>query len=172
MEANESVARKNGLPKIGVGVDYVFVNERTDIEIPNNGQDAFMPMVSFSIPIFRGKNNSQIEEARILQAALANRKVEVENNLISNLENSLFELYRAEELNKLYDDQIKKTEQVIKILYTEYGNSGNDFEEILRMQQQLLKYEMAKSTITKEFYLAQARLEYITSKTEDYEPAQ
>ena len=169
MEANESVAKKNGLPKIGVGIDYVFINERTDIEIPNNGQDAFMPMVSFSIPIFRGKNNAQIEEAQILQSALSHKKVELENSFISNYENYSFELYKAQELDKLYEEQIKKTEQVIKILYTEYGNSGKDFEEILRMQQQLLKYEMAKATITKAFFIAQARLEYITSKTENYE---
>jgi len=52
------------------------------------------------------------------------------------------------------------------LLETAYSNSGKDFEEILRMQQELLKYQIATATATKAFYVALAKLDYLTSKTE------
>lgn len=52
-EAQEQAAIKQGLPKLGVGLDYVIVGQGTDMSLPDNGQDVFMPMVSVSLPIFR-----------------------------------------------------------------------------------------------------------------------
>jgi hypothetical protein len=50
-------------------------------------------------------------------------------------------------------------------LFSAYGNSGKDFEEVLRMQQQLLKYEKMKATAETQYQTALAKLNYITAKT-------
>ena len=57
-----------------------------------------------------------------------------------------------------------RTNQLIQLLYSSYSNSSEDFEEVLRMQQQLLKYEMAKVTAQKNHFIALAEIEYLTSK--------
>src|SRR5690554_4288659 len=44
---------KDGLPKIGLGLDYSIISKRTDANPDMNGQDAIMPMVSVTLPIFR-----------------------------------------------------------------------------------------------------------------------
>ena len=162
--AQEETANKQGLPTFGVGIDYVITDKRTDIDIPDNGKNAFMTMVSMSLPIFRGKYQSSIKEAQLIQSSLAYRKLEMENQLISSYEMTRYELDKAVQLVDLYNNQIIKTQQTINLIHTAYGNSGKDFEEVLRMQQQLLKYDMAKATAIKSYYLALAKLDYLTSK--------
>lgn len=162
MQESELLARKNALPQFGVGLDYAFIGERSDVSITDNGKDAFMPMVSVSLPIFRKKYASAISEAQLGQKAIEYRKEAVENELISKYENAAFQLKKAEDLIGLYKTQIKKTEQLIQLLYSAYSNSAKEFEEVLRMQQQLLKYQMAKATSERNYQTALAEIEYLT----------
>lgn len=160
------VAKKSGLPKFGVGLDYAFISERTDVNIPDNGKNAFMPMVSMSLPIFRGKYKASVEEAQLMKTSLEYKKVNVENTLFSNYEMAWYELEKAKQLDTLYQTQMTKTEQMIDLLYVAYSNSGKEFEEVLRMQQQLLKYQIAVATSRTNFHIALAQLDYITAKSE------
>ncbi len=162
----EELSKKQGLPKLGVGLDYVFVGDRTDMAVPDNGKNVIMPMISMSIPIYRRKYNAATKEAQFKQEAIANYKTNTENTLVSNYEMAWFELEKARQLVELYKAQTLKTNQAILLLETAYSNSGKDFEEILRMQQELLKYQIATATATKAFYVALAKLDYLTSKTE------
>ena len=165
-EAQEKIAKKEGMPKFGVGIDYVIVGNRTDMSLKGNGKDVIMPMVSMSIPVFRGKYKAAIKEAQFNQAAFTYSKQQYENNLVSNYEATYFELDKAVKLMELYKVQVTKTNQVINLLLTAYRNSGKEFEELLRMQQDLLKYQIAESVSLKEYYTALARLDYLTAKTD------
>lgn len=160
------VAKKNGLPKFGIGLDYAFISERTDMDVADNGKNAFMPMVSMSLPIFRGKYKAAVEEAQLIQTSLEFKKENMENTLFSTYELAWYELEKAEQLVALYNSQMIKTEQIVNLLYVAYGNSGKDFEEVLRMQQQLLKYQIALATSSTKFHVALAQLDYITAKSE------
>ena len=51
-QAKEEVAIKEGLPKIGVGITYIATSKRTDMDLPQNGKDAIMPMANISLPIY------------------------------------------------------------------------------------------------------------------------
>ena len=166
LEAQETVAQKSGFPQIGVGLDYAFISERTDVNVPDNGRNAFMPMVTMSIPIFRKKYNAAIEESRLLQQSVEYQITATENTLVSSYENARYKVETAAQRNSLYDTQLQKTEQVLNLLYTGYSNSGKDFEEVLRMQQKLLKYEMAQATVKTQYHIALAQLTYITAKSE------
>jgi len=163
--ALEETANKQGLPSFGVGLDYVFVDKRADLDVPGNGKNVFMPMVTMSLPLFRKKYNASIKEAQLTQSALAHKKQELNNELVSTFENEQYNLQKSGELLALYDLQIQKTRQVIDLLYSAYSNSGKDFEDVLRMEQQLLKYNMSRTTAMKDRYIAQARLDYLTAKT-------
>jgi outer membrane protein TolC len=165
-QESEELSKKQGLPKFGIGLDYVFVGERTDMVVPDNGKNVIMPMVSMSIPIYRGKYKAATKEAQFKQEAIANYKTNTENTLVSNYEMAWYELDKARQLIELYDTQVSNTKQAISLLETAYSNAGKDFEEILRMQQELLKYQIATATATKAFYVALAKLDYLTSKTE------
>jgi outer membrane protein TolC len=168
-KASEEVAYKQGLPKFGVGVDYVMVGERTDLASDmtapkDNGKNALMPMVSVSIPIFRRKYNASIKEAQLMQESYIFQKEDYANTLISSYEMAWFEIQQQLQLLTLYDQQVQESNQALNLLFTAYGNSGNEFEEVLRMQQQLLKYEKMKATAEIQYQIAIAKLNYLTAK--------
>ncbi|WP_456459136.1 TolC family protein [Reichenbachiella sp.] len=163
-EEMERVAIKQGLPKFGVGLDYAIVGNRSGVELPDNGQDILMPMVSMSIPIFRKKYNAAIKEAQLSQESYQLQREDYTNRLIANYESTAFELDRERQLIELYDQQIEESQQALNLLYTAYSNSGKEFEEVLRMQQQLLKYEKMKATAITNYHTALAKLDYITAK--------
>ena len=162
--ATELVARKQGLPKLGAGIDYVMVGERTDLSLPENGKDILMPMVSVSIPIFRGRYNASVKEAQNMQESYVNQKQDLENSLITEYEMVWFEIQQQQQLLSLYEQQIQTSQQSLNLLFTSYGNSGKEFEEVLRMQLQLLKYQKMKATALTQYQIAVAKINYLTSK--------
>ena len=154
-EASEMAAQKDGLPKLGVGLDYAIMD---------NGKNIVMPMVSVSIPIFRKKYKAAQKEAQLMQESYTLQKKEAANLLISNYEMTWFEIQQQKELIGLYEQQTRESNQSLNLLFSAYSNSGKDFEEVLRMQQQLLKYEKMKATAEVEYHIALAKLNYITAK--------
>lgn len=164
MKEQEKAAIRKGLPSFGLGLDYVLVGERTDMDLADNGQDVVMPMLTMSLPIFRGKYKAAKEEARIMQEAYRDMRQEMANNLGSAYEMVWFEMEKQRQNLDLYREQIDETSQALNLLFTSYSNNGNDFEEVLRMQQQLLKYQMIQATSLSEYKIAEAKLNYITSK--------
>lgn len=164
-QAAEIVAQKQGLPKLGIGLDYVLVGERTDISMPDNGKNVLMPMVSISIPIFRAKYNASVKEAQLLQESYTLQKQEVTNTLFSEYEMVLFQVQQQLQLISLYQQQIQTSQQSLNLLFTSYGNSGKEFEEALRMQQQLLKYQKMSATALVQYHIAVEKINYITSKS-------
>ncbi|WP_016776842.1 TolC family protein [Anaerophaga thermohalophila] len=161
-EAAETAARKSGYPKLGLGLDYVAVGEPTDMQVEDSGKDVIMPMVSVTIPIFRKKYNAAVKEAQLKQESLALQQEEFTNNLISRYEQVWFDINKQEQLIRLYNEQIKETRQALKLLTTAYSNSGKEFEEVLRMQQELLKYEKKKVAAISKYKTAVAKMDYVT----------
>jgi outer membrane protein TolC len=164
-KASEQAAIKQGLPKLGVGLDYVIVGQRTDMSVPDNGKDAFMPMVSVSLPIFRGKYKAAQKEAQLMQESYSLQREEATNRLTSSYDMIWFEIQKQVELIQLYEEQIQESGQSLNLLFSAYSTSGKDFEEVLRMQQQILKYQKMKATALSEYHIALAEMDYITAKS-------
>lgn len=164
-QAAEIVAQKQGLPKLGIGLDYVLVGERTDISMPDNGKNVLMPMVSISIPIFRAKYNASVKESQLMQESYTLQKQEVTNTLFSEYDMVWFQVQQQLQLISLYQQQIQTSQQSLNLLFTSYGNSGKEFEEVLRMQQQLLKYQKMSATALIQYHIAVEKINYITSKS-------
>ena len=164
-KATELASQKQGLPKFGIGLDYVMVGKSSDVSMPDNGKDVIMPMVTMTIPIFRGKYNASVKEAQLMQESYAYQKEEMTNSLLSNYEMAWFEIQQQQQLLELYEQQIQTTQQSLNLLFTSYGNSGKEFEEVLRMQQQLLKYQKMRATALTQYQIAVAKINYLTSKT-------
>ncbi len=163
-EAGEEAARRQGLPKLGLGLDYVIVGERTDMSVADNGRDVLMPMVSLSIPIYRDKYKARVREAQLMQKSYSLQKEEYANSLVSNYEMAVYEIQRQKELIDLYIQQIEESGQALRLLVSAYSNSGKEFEEVLRMQQQMLEYRKIKASAEAEYRTALARLNYLTGK--------
>lgn len=158
-EYSEKVAKKMGAPSLGLGLNYVIVSERTDVNVPNNGQDAFMPLISLKIPIYRRKYKAMKREASLNQQTWKNMGIEQRNLLQTQLEMAWVEYSDAGRRISLYQHQSETADQTQDILIEAYGTDGKDFEEILRVQRMLLQYELKIIKAMKDKNTAVAKIE-------------
>jgi outer membrane protein, heavy metal efflux system len=165
-EAQQIIAKKEGYPMIGLGVDYSIISKRNVPDLEMNGQDAIMPMVTLTLPIFRKKYKAAQKEAALMVQATTYEKQAVENNLQASYSMANYNLLKAKRLKDLYKNQLESTNQAIKLLLAAYSNSGTDFEEILSMNQDLLMLETATVTANKNEFTAQSQIDYLLSKEE------
>lgn len=163
-ESEQVVAEKMGMPMIGLGVDYTIISKRTDANPMDNGMDAYMPMVSVSLPIFRKKYKAAVEEAKLRARSVSEEKEASVNALRSELEMSLFRLKKSRRLIGLYDKQIETSGQANKLLISGYSNANSDFEEVLQMNQDILMFQTEKVAAQAEAYKAAAKLEFLLFK--------
>ncbi len=164
-EASKRVAQKQGMPKLGAGVDYVLVGERTDMVMPDNGKNVLMPMVTMSLPIFRGKYKGARKEAELMQESYKLEKEELNNKLYGSYHRYSSDMKIQDDLISLYDRQMVTTQQNLDLLYNSYSNSGKDFEEVLSVQQQLLEFKKMKLKAMVAYKTSLAQINYITAKT-------
>ncbi len=162
--SREVVARKEGYPDIGLGMEYAIIGKRTDANPEGNGRDAFMPMLSISLPIFRKKYRAAEKEAQFMQESYSQRRVAVKNRLSAEFEAAIFDLERSRSMLALYEKQVESSNQVLNLLLSSYRNAAADFEEVLRVRQELLRYQLEIAGAEAAFFTAIARINYLSGK--------
>lgn len=140
--AQEKMNKKIGMPSVGLGVQYEIFQPRENSESMMNGRNMFMPMATVTIPLWRKKYTSSVKESNYLRQSIQEQKQDASNQLMVSYEKALKEYRDAERRVKLYKEQTTLATQTLNILIEEYASEGSDFEEVLRMQQQLLDYKL------------------------------
>ena len=136
----KEVAKKAGKPNINIGFDYI-VTGKGDMNLA--GTDAFVfPKIGLSIPLYRNKYKAMVKEVIFQEKAKA-----LEQDNKSNILESLFEKgwkdYRdGERRIHLFHSQLELARKALHILETNYATGNKNFEEILRMERKLLKYNL------------------------------
>jgi outer membrane protein TolC len=140
--AQGKMNQKMGLPMIGVGLQYDIFQPRANSESMMNGRNMLMPMATVTIPLWRKKYTASVKESDYMRQAVLEQKQEVSNQLMVNYEDALKDLKDADRRVKLYHEQTSLANQALNILIVQYSTEGSNFEEVLRMQQQLLDYRL------------------------------
>lgn len=165
-EMQDIIAQKEGNPMVGLGVDYSIISKRTDANPEMNGQDAIMPMVSVTLPIFRKKVIAARKEAQLMGESIIQQQEAQRNELQNEYEAAIYELNTARKLLDLYNRQIESSGQANKLLISGYSNSITDFDEVLQMNQDVLMYQTQRIEALKNGLIALAKLEYLLQKTD------
>ncbi len=165
-EMQQIVAQKEGLPMLGLGVDYSIISKRTDANPEMNGQDAIMPMLTVTLPIFRKKYRAAKKEAEFMASSMEQEQKAQKNELQSAYEMTLYDLKKAEQLIALYEKQLVSSGQASKLLISGFSNSIIDFEEVLQMNQDILMLQTQEVEAIKNGFTAKAKLDYLISKSE------
>jgi len=165
-EMQQIVAQKEGLPMLGLGIDYSIISKRTDAFPEMNGQDAIMPMLTVTLPIFRKKYRAAKKEAEFMASSMEQEQEAQKNELQSAYELTLYDLNKAEQLIALYQKQLVSSGQASKLLISGFSNSIIDFEEVLQMNQDILMLQTQEVEAIKNGFTAKAKLDYLISKSE------
>lgn len=163
----EVVARKMGKPRLKLGLDYMVIGESANpaVDPAESGRDAFVfPMVGISVPLYRKKYTSMVRETVLMQESVENGKEDRINALEATYERADRDYRDAERRIPLFRGQSGRATAALHILEAAYENDGKNFEEVLRMERQLLKYnlELEKSLADKE--AAVAFIDYLMGK--------
>lgn len=140
--AQGKMNQKMGLPMIGLGLQYDVFQARAHNENMMNGKNMIMPMATVTIPLWRKKYTSSVRESDYMRQAVVEQKQELSNQLMVNYEDALKDFKDADRRVKLYQQQTSLANQALNILISQYTTEGSNFEEVLRMQQQLLDYRL------------------------------
>jgi outer membrane protein TolC len=163
LEAQKKMARLEGRPMLGVGVNYIPFSPRMEAGMAMGGEDMVMPMVKLSIPIYRNKYNAMRKEAEFKQQAMRYRRENTVNQLNTQWSVALRDLDDATRRTSLYKTQSELAKQTLNVLMTSYSTDGSDFEDVLKVQQQLLNYQLKMVTAIVDQHLTMAMLENLSA---------
>ena len=160
--AKQQLIGKNSKPKIEIGLDYVIVNERSDVSVLDNGKDIFMPKIGLKIPIFTKKYKSQNKQIKLLQDQLNSElkteqkklNIAFETAILEN-ENSIVAVVAAQK-NK------SELQQAINVDLKAYETGILNYDKILRLQLQKIKFQLMEIKAIKEAFIAKSKIEYLS----------
>ncbi|MDN5214583.1 TolC family protein [Fulvivirgaceae bacterium BMA12] len=137
------VAGLIGKPSFTVGMSFINIGERSDVDIPDNGQDAFLlPQLGLNIPLHRKKYQAMKRQAVLQKESLEHQMEEESNRLATALKNFIAEHLDASRRLTLYQRLHNLAKQSLLLLQTEFSTGKTGFEEVLRMERKLLTYQL------------------------------
>ncbi len=155
---------KSALPKFGLGLDYVFVDERSDMVIDDNGKDVIMPMVSFTLPIFQKKYKAAKREQSLMKESYEMQTQATVNNLTTQYDQIAYAIEKAQTELELYTQLEEQTQQINRLMLSAYSNAGTNLEGLLQVQLQLLQYQKMSIQSAVELNTQLANATYIMAK--------
>lgn len=161
IEQEEKVNRKGANPNIGLGLDYVFVEERTGMVMDDNGKDIIMPMVNISIPIFNKKYKS-ITAQNNIKVQEAQQQQELQKNLIdTQLSQAIEEQISARITYQNQLENLNYAEQAQQILLQQYQNGILQYNDVLDIIELQLTMELSLTEALNNYYRQQATINYL-----------
>ncbi len=162
-EVRERIARLEGRPTFGAGLNYMIFSAPGSNAVSMGGRNMVMPMVTMTIPIYREKYRAREREARLNRDMVLSSRENVANELAVRLSGVLRDLADAERRSDLYLRQTDLANKSMDILITEYSGGLIRFEEVLRLQEQLLNYRLQLLRAVADHNRHVARLDMLTA---------
>ncbi len=162
IEKAELVSKKEGLPTIGIGLDYAIVENRAVENLLDNGKDIIMPMITVSVPLFSKKYSSKQKQLQLDQKAIETIKINAKNQLYTIFEKAKSKMVNAKTSIKTQIENIKEVDNAKKLLFVAYETSIIDFDQLLEIQQLKLKFQLKKVVSEKEYAIQKSTLEFLT----------
>ncbi|MBF0244100.1 MAG: TolC family protein [Planctomycetes bacterium] len=101
-----ALARKEAKPNIELGFTWIDTGPALMPATAGSGADPLIISLSFSLPVWRGKNRSKLEEAQEMFASLQENEKSILNNYKAGVELILFRLYDADRKIELYSNEL------------------------------------------------------------------
>ena len=158
----EALNQREASPKLGIGLDYLPVSERADMNIADNGKDIVMPMLSVSVPIFNTKYKSVSKQNTLKQEELQAQRSQ-RLNMLKSLFAEAVKNRNTARIN--YDTQRRNLEQAKDaedILLKSYETGTIDFNDVLDIQEMQLQIQLNQIQAVQNYYGQAALINYLT----------
>lgn len=160
-----ALAKKDARPDFTVGVQYVDVAER-DFTPTMNGRDALALSVGVQVPLWRGKQRAQVEQAQVerqrARAALEAFELEVQTQL-DDLRRQV-DRQRAQ-LTLLDDRLIPKAETALDATLSAYQTGSTGFLDLLDAQRTLFQLRLQRIGIHTRLLQTTAELKRVAGQS-------
>jgi len=163
IKKSTALNQAEALPSVGIGLDYIAVEERPNMNFNGNGKDIFMPMLSVSIPIFNNKYKSVERQLEIQQNELKAQKENRKNELDSRLKEALQQRISARISYQTQQKNIEQAKDAEEILLKQYETDQLDFQDVLDIQELQLKFQLKQVEAIKNYYLQTAIINYLSN---------
>jgi len=160
IEARKKMVTRMGYPMVGLGLNYSLISKtQFPMGPPSmNGKDMIMPMVVFTLPVYRKKYNAMQNEAELMKTATAQSYQATANSLQAEYYQAI-QLYQdAKRRVKLYDNQYKLASKSLDLMVKSFTVSSSGLTDVLRIRQQTLDYELKEVEAIANFNTAVAWL--------------
>lgn len=163
-----ALARKDYYPDFRLGVEYARDGSARMAMMDGGGADMVAGMISFNIPLQRGRIEAGVREAEARHNAATRDVQDQELSLDARLKGALFAYRDSERRLQLYGGTlVPKARQSMATTETAYraGNSG--FSDLIDAQRVLLEFELAHERAAADRGQALARIRALVGITND-----
>ncbi len=150
-------------PQLKVGIDYLTVDAREDAFPLNNGRDALQIRAGIKIPLSKSSYKAKEREENFRMEASNHRRLDIINRLKADIEKAFINYETAVLHYQLYRNQINTMNAAIQVLQSSYSIDGRDFDELLRLEMNLVEYDIKTLNTIVESHLIKAKLEMFTN---------
>lgn len=159
------LARLDYLPDTTVAFDYINV-DKGPLNVSDNGQNASALMFKVNVPLWYGKQKSQVDEAKALRESAVAQQEQLENDLSAKIKMIYFKIQDAERQIKLYRDAlVPKAEQSLKASETAYSGGKVDFLNLIDSQRTLLNFQLSYYKAIRDYEQRLAELEMMVGES-------
>ncbi|SRX75315.1 hypothetical protein AEQU3_02309 [Aequorivita antarctica] len=159
---SELLNQRDALPMFGLGLDYIPVAERTDMNMVDNGKDIVMPMVSISIPIFNKRYKSVSKQNELRKQEIQSQKDERLNVLKADLSKAISQRNQARIKFNTQQKNLVQAQNAEDILIKNYETGTIDFNDVLDIQELQLKFQMSQIESVKNYHVQSTIINYLT----------
>jgi len=143
-KARIELARKKFYPDINIGVDWIQTDGALTAGVRDSGKDPVVAMLSLNLPIWTDGYKAAQLQARAQMRSRSAKKVQSRNDLVMQLEKTLFEYEDSARKVKLYKGiLIPKAKEMLEASEVAYKTGTVDFLSLIDAQRTLLEFELS-----------------------------
>ena len=150
------LAKREAMPRIGVGLDYFMVGQREVADLPRNGRDIVVPRVMVTVPLGGNRYDARIAEQEVRMAALADQYKSKRLALRQKRTQAIARYREALLQLDLYAQQRQLLSETIDLEIRALSTGEARLEDILELYQQDLEYQLQTLRAVVATHLAKA----------------
>ena len=147
------LSKREYFPDLTVGITRIDTDDAFNPGTIDSGKDPVMLIFSMNVPIWFGRLQAGVQDARASLKAAENMVLNAENELLSQLALVHYKMRDSLRQSHLYKDAlIPKAMQTVNATYSGYAGGEADFLSLIDAQRVLLNFQMVYYRHNANFY--------------------